>query len=532
MTAPAKSPIKQALGELPWAAEVYWKLRGQGKPLTRKFSLQATQKHAAEWFAQAQAARLSAPQGKKLLIFGALRYWIEHAALLGVALSGLGHNVDLAYLPYPSWHAPISSFDLRRHDAYARNVLQKLSPLVNPHSFLRLKSNGSALPVNLKARVEEVTHKDVQYTLQLEEIDVHGDLYQLRLERNLRLAETALAWMRRNSPEVVLTPNGSILELGTVFQVARYLGIPTITYEFGEQRGKIWLSKDREVMRQDTDELWEGCKRSQLGQDQLEQLNSLLAARQQGRPWENFARTWQNIPSSGGEQVRQQLGLDRRPIAMLAVNVIGDSLTLGRQLFSRNMTEWLERTVQRFADRPALQLIVRIHPGEKFTKGPSVSEVVNRLLPELPGNIHLISADDPINTYDLIEIADLGLVYTTTVGLEMAMTGRPVIVSGQTHYRGKGFTIDPESWDEYYDLLDRVPQDLVLARPTPEQIVQAWKYAYCFFFLYPAPFPWHLLHFLRELEEWPVGRVLSGEGQAIYGDTFRYLVGEERTWNL
>jgi len=67
---------------------------------------------------------------------------------------------------------------------------------------------------------------------------------------------------------------------------------------------------------------------------------------------------------------------------------------------------------------------------------------------------------------------------------------------------------------------------------TEEQIAHAWKYAYCFFFLYPAPFPWHLLHFLKELKEWPVGRVLSSEGQVQFGETFRYLVGEKREWNL
>jgi hypothetical protein len=50
--------------------------------------------------------------------------------------------------------------------------------------------------------------------------------------------------------------------------------------------------------------------------------------------------------------------------------------------------------------------------------------------------------------------------------------------------------------------------------------------------LYPAPFPWHLLHFLKELKEWPVGRVLSSEGQVQFGETFRYLVGEKRKWNL
>jgi len=60
----------------------------------------------------------------------------------------------------------------------------------------------------------------------------------------------------------------------------------------------------------------------------------------------------------------------------------------------------------------------------------------------------------------LIQAADLGLVYTTTVGLEMAMSGLPVIVVGQTHYRGKGFSIDPENWEDYSNRLSGALKDI------------------------------------------------------------------------
>src|SRR5690349_23162463 len=50
--------------------------------------------------------------------------------------------------------------------------------------------------------------------------------------------------------------------------------------------------------------------------------------------------------------------------------------------------------------------------------------------------------------------------YTTTVGVETAMNGIPVISCGDTHYRDRGFTIDPDSWDEYFATLERVLSDL------------------------------------------------------------------------
>lgn len=526
-----KAALKHLLGDLPLTAELYWQLRQNGKPLSKSFSLRRTERRLDAWRAQVEASRPPAPDGKKVLIFAALRYWIEHATLLGMALSGLGHAVTLAYLPYANWRKEINRFDSRRHNIYARSVLKKAAPWLQAVSFLDLKGVAAPLDPQLDAAVRAVSLRDAQYTLQVETVDPDSELYRLRVERNLFAARAALAWCRANSPDVILTPNGSILEMGAVFEVARFLEIPVVTYEFGEQRGRIWLARNAEVMRQETDALWAARGGQALSGAQLDKVRELFASRQKASLWENFSRRWQGQPSQGGERACAALGLDReRPLALLAANVIGDSLTLGRQVFTESMTEWLEHTVRYFAACPEVQLVVRIHPGERYTQGPSVADVVRRALPEVPPHVHLVAFDAPVNTYDLVEIADLGLVYTTTVGMEMAMSGVPAVVIGQTHYRGKGFTLDPASWEEYDQLLERALADPAKYRLSREQVDCAWNYAYRFFFEYPLPFPWHLLHFWNELEEWPLSRVLSDQGQAEYREAFGCLVGAPRDW--
>lgn len=531
-----KRLIKQVLGEIPFVAEAYWQIWQQGRPLSKSFSLKRLEKSFPVWKQQAADARRSASQGRRILIFSTLRYWIEHASLLGMALSGLSHEVTLAYLPYANWSRPANQFDLRRQNAYAHKALGQAEPLLHTVSLLDVRPVHDDLPAELTAAVQEISLRDAQYTLQVEDIAREGSspaaqLYQLRVERNTRAARAALALMQTVQPEVVITPNGSILEFGVIYRVARHLGIPAVTYEFGEQRSRIWLARNAEVMRQETDDLWEARRDCRLDEAQWEQVRELFASRQRASLWENFSRRWQGLPAQGGEQVRQALGLDARPVVLLAANVIGDSLTLGRQVFTESMTEWLQKTVGFFAGRPDVQLVVRIHPGERYTKGPSVADVVKQAYPDLPDHIHLVAAGDPVNTYDLVEIADLGLVYTTTVGMEMAMSGVPVIVTGQTHYRGKGFTLDPASWDEYFSLLEQVLVEPGRYRPQREQVEQAWNYAYRFFFEYPCPFPWHLLHFWKEMEAWPLDQVLSPAGQEAFGLAFRCLAGEPRTWD-
>jgi hypothetical protein len=536
MALAGKKVVKQILGELPLTAELYWQLRQNGKPLSNSFSLKRTEKWLSIWRTQAESATHRALPGKRVVIFATLRYWIEHAVLMGSAMAGLGNQVTLAYLPYASWRKPITNFDLRRQNAYSHKVLDRAAPILECISLLDIKSNLT-LPPSLERAVEEVSIRDVQYTLQIEDVDRENELYTLRLQRNTQVAQTALAWLGKIRPEVVITPNGSILEMGMVYQVARYLNLQVVTYEFGEQRDRIWLAQNAEVMHQETDALWAARKDLPLDQSQWEQVGALFASRQSADLWENFSRRWQGLPSQGGQQVRAQLGLDKvtleaRPVVLLAANVIGDSLTLGRQVFTDSMTEWLQRTVHQFSVRSDVQLIVRIHPGERYTQGPSVADVVRQVLPSLPAHIHLISADDPVNTYDLVEIADLGLAYTTTVGMEMAMSGVPAVIVGQTHYRGKGFTLDPDSWESYFQILEGVLISPEKYRLSQLQVEQAWNYAYRFYFEYPSPFPWHLLHFWNELETWSVERVLSDEGQTIFANTFRYLTGEPADWSF
>jgi hypothetical protein len=523
--------IKDVLGELPLTAELYWQLRQQGKPLSRSFSLQQVEQKLPEWCAQAKTSRKDLSTGKKVMIFSTLRYWVEHATLLGLAMAGLGYDVTLAYLPYANYRKPFNRFDLRRQNIYTRNVLKGAAPLLKSVSLLDVKLAGIELPPTLAEAVEQVALHDAQYILQVEDVDQNSELYRMRLERNTQAARAALAWMKTHRPDVLATPNGSILEMGAVYQVARYLDIPVVTYEFGEQRQRIWMAQNGEVMRQETGALWQARQNCPLTPAQWEQVRALFASRQHASLWENFSRRWQGQPSQGGVQARTILGLDDRPMVLLAANVIGDSLTLGRQVFSQSMTEWLERTLQFFAGHPQVQLVVRIHPGERYTDGPSVADLVKRVLPQLPECIRLVKADDPLNTYDLVEIADLGLVYTTTVGMEMAMCGVPVIVAGQTHYRGKGITLDPASWEAYYDMLERSLANPEQTRPSQLQVEHAWHYAYSFFFEYPCPFPWHLLHLWKDEENWSLEQVLSDQGQAEFGNTFRYLAGEPRQWN-
>lgn len=525
---------KNFLRDLPFVADIDWILRSKHQTRRDHYNLSRLQKSLPNDVEVTKKYLRKNDNPKKVLFFSTLHYWIEQSAYLGLVLASLGHDVTLLTLPYSEWHKEKDKFTQRQRILHTKDALSSLSPLIKHASLFDLQP-ASVLPDFLQADIEEISLWDAQYTLMREEVNMQDSsdkaLYDLRIKRNTFAAQVTYEYLQTNKPDVVLIPNGLILEMGIIFRVARHLNIDAVTYEFNDQREQIWLAQNSSIMQQDTDYLVNERCHLPVTDEMFERVADLENARRGARVWGKSKRLWQYVSSQGAQETRKLLNLDNRPVVMLAANVLGDSLTLGRDIFASSMTEWITKTVQYFAKRTDVQLVIRVHPGEKLVpQAKSMGTVVKEALPELPNHIHVIGALDSINTYDLIEIADVGLAYTTTVGLETAMNGRPVISCGQTHYRDRGFTLDPNTWAEYYSTLEKVLADIPAHKLNEKQIEFAWNYAYRFFFEYPRPFPWRLMNFWDDLEVWSLEKVLSDEGLSQFKDTFDFLVGEKFTW--
>ncbi len=516
--------VKDILGGIPFTVELDWYLRQRHKGLKSCFKLSLLEDNLKEIVADVLPHIEGAPQGRKVFLFASWHYWIMHTTLCGLVLRSMGLDVSLGYLPYGDYNRPVSRFDLRRQDLYTRDILRNAAPLLKVVPFLDVEP-APQIPEALVKAVEQVTLYDAQYTLQREDVKGDEPICQLRRERNLEVARKAFTYFQETRPDVVIVPNGMIQEYGAVYATARLLGIPAVTYEFGEQDRRVWLDKNKLVMYHFTDQAWEKCRGRVLDQEQRTWLETFLKARQGVQAGNAFAHLYQKSLRFGPDSIRSSLGLDGRPVVLLPTNVLGDSATLGRTVFSQSMAEWIERLAPHFVTHSEVQWIVRIHPAETWTVGPSVAEIIHKAIPELPSHIHLIESTEKVNTYDLMDISDLALVYTTTAGLEIALRGIPVLVSGRAHYRKKGFTLDADTWDEYFGSLEAALADLHAYRLTAQQVETARNYAYFFFHDYPYPFPWHVEKIGKDLERDSIAYVLSQEGQAEFGQTFQLLAG-------
>jgi len=527
----SKDLTKRLLSRFPASAGIYQRVLAAGNPPADGYALDQLSDHLPAWIeaASRQTSIAGSSQGKSLFVFGYLRWWLEYGVALSLLLKRLGHQVSFGFLPYRTWLKPALSFDTRRQSEYIRAALEPMAGLVG--IFDLSKRMDGRKRADVASAAEDQARIDIQYSLQKEQIDLETDreakaLFDLRLERNLQAAQSFVSLVKRHHWDTVLLPNGSILEFGVLYRMARSLGLRTVTYEFGEQRERIWLAENDEVMLQHTSELWNGRKDQALTKVESEAVSSLYRARMSGKQWGNFTRTWQSGETKGEAAIREQLALSpANRTVLVCTNVVGDSLALKRQLFTEGMADWLAKSVKALADKPDVNLIVRVHPGELLGAGHPSLEIVRETLLELPPHVRLVEPESPLNTYDLIDIADVGLVYTTTVGLEMAMRGLPVIVAGQTHYRGKGFTLDPATVEDYHSLLDRAVKNPDAFRLTKDQMDRAWHYAYVFFFEYPKHFPWHLIDFWQDVEARPLEMATDPSNLTRYREALEVMTG-------
>ncbi|MFN3308423.1 MAG: hypothetical protein ACK44E_04365, partial [Anaerolineales bacterium] len=232
-----KGKLKDALGQLPFLPEVYWRIVYRGRPLSKKASLQSLRKQIPQWKAEVQSilgdSAFSKNPCQRIVLFSSYKLWLQHSALLAMALACLGHSVTLAFLPFFTWRKRLSNFSVRIQNAYTKSVLANLTPYVKVFSLYQWaqQAKNGCLPEPLDCAIQQVSLRDTQYTLQVERFDPSdlksesGRLYALRLERNRLTARAALSWLETQIPDVILIPNGSILEFGAFYQVARFLNV-------------------------------------------------------------------------------------------------------------------------------------------------------------------------------------------------------------------------------------------------------------------------------------------------------------------
>ena len=286
-------------------------------------------------------------------------------------------------------------------------------------------------------------------------------------------------------PDVVLLLNGLFFFEAIAWEVCRQRDIDVVTYERGFLPHTLEFRRDMPACRHDMGALWDEVADRALEPAEEERLDAYLDGRRD-RPhaiYDFWAGASDEEP-------------DRRPGARLIAafsNVTWDSAVLGTQRAFASDPGLARRRGRSGPSAPR----GRRRPAGPPRRDPPVGQAdpgagrgVPRAAPPrgLPANLLVIGSEDPRRSYPLMEACDVGLVLTSTTGLELALMGKPVVVAGTVHYRDRGFTLDPSSPEEFDKMVDRA-LDHAEELDADLDVEAARRYAHALFFTWPMDFP-------------------------------------------
>jgi hypothetical protein len=281
----------------------------------------------------------------------------------------------------------------------------------------------------------------------------------------------------------VIVESGAHFMWRIVRELAGARGIPVVAREMGKGGWDQHLyALNADSMSPDLANAWISARATPLTVDEERAVEAFAATLPQ--------RTYVAAPTAVGTATgatRTRAGA--RTLVAFA-NVTWDLATAGRDVAFTGIGDWLRDTLEACAAHPAVHLIVRAHPAEASvaTRERVVDELVRGPAP-CPANVTLVAADDPVPAAALCDGADLVAVYNSTAGLEAAIRGRPVLVCGDPHFRGRGFTIDFGSREAYRALLSQWASGAAVTAP-PDAVTLARRYLHLFFLRYHVPMGW------------------------------------------
>jgi GT2 family glycosyltransferase len=304
--------------------------------------------------------------------------------------------------------------------------------------------------------------------------------------RTLLVLESQLpALLERESIDGIFLLNGLFSSERAISMIAKKAGLRVVNYERGHTRNTFVMSDKEPACFLKIDELLTSQEQS---------AHPLLDRYLDGRATNRDAST-QFGTGSAGTSTPAVSGT--RPLVAIFTNVCWDSAVSTRPSGFGTYFDWLEACLNLAQQRDDVDFLLRVHPGESTLKqDPTLDRTVDWLSEHsCPANLKVIAPEDSISSYQIMQDADVGLVFVTSVGLEMACMGKPVITCADTHYSSKGFTLDCGGSDEFEACLNKALQDAGAdssenSAGSSLRASAARSYADHLFFDSPIPFPW------------------------------------------
>ena len=336
-------------------------------------------------------------------------------------------------------------------------------------------------------------------------------------------------FLHETNPRAVIVFNGQFFPEATARYVAQQRGIRVITHEVGLQPASAFFT-DGEATAYPIhipDEF-------ELREEQNAKLDAYLAKRFQGDFTMAGIKFWTDMKEL--DEFFLNKAAHFKQIVPVFTNVIFDTSQPHANTVFSDMFAWLDLVLEIIKSHPETLFVIRAHPDETRTRKESRETVqgwVEAHGVDKVANVVFVAPKETLSSYELIQRSKFVMVYNSTIGLEAALMGKPVLCAGKARFTQYPTVFFPQTVAE-----QRIKTEEFLAAETidvpPEFKRNARRFLYYQLFRTSLPFGVFLEPSVRttqtRLKSFELDELVSSEAikvitDGVLGDK-DFLLGE------
>ena len=316
------------------------------------------------------------------------------------------------------------------------------------------------------------------------------DVYRGFLMSGAIVATGLCKYIADNAINSAILFNGRQSITRVAFEVFRQRGIPVLTHERAEYlKGHVNVRSNAGCMNPEPFKaFWSKLAQIPLNRESLDATLKWLIQRRYGAnlAWIPFNKSF---AVDGNLRTRLNISKSKHLWALFTSStdeVAGDPVMQGPY---ESQAAWVREVIQWVSLRDDVELIIKVHPnlaGNAYIgRATSEMQIFQQMAAALPVNVRIVMPDELVNAYSVADEAEVGLTFGSTIGLEMAMLGKPVLVASRAIYESSSSILAVQDRELLPEMLEKC-----LHASTDRKIQrEAFRLAYYYIFKFELPFP-------------------------------------------
>lgn len=400
--------------------------------------------------------------------------------LLGASLGARGYNVfslmcgqalnKCDNIPETKFFAPHCALCMHEQQRFTRAF--EIDPIFFNEKISN-KKRGSLLKLSMNAPIKSIftyVHDGVPIGKHVEgsvsrsvlssniDLKKHEKIIRNYFFSSLMCVEVTRKTLRDLNPKFVIVSHGIYGTWGAALETCVADGYDVLVWGRGYYSGRILAHHDNSYIYDTITEGQSNWINDVVSDSNKKILDNYYLTKRDPKTKLDHTNYYSNVDQDNRD-IFSKLGLDKsRSRIGIYPNIPWDGKMFSATKEFPDMNIFVKYFVEWAQENPNVDLIIRAHPAEAYNGNESVEtfrDIVNEVCPVLPPNIIYINPMDSITSYEVSEICNAALMYSSTVALELSYASHPVIQVGLNHVSNKGIVFDAPTKEAMFEYLNK-----------------------------------------------------------------------------